>query len=105
NSDGEDGAAAARRGQGRARAAAEKRNVRSDRGEVRTRRQQVFTDRDQPGQGVAVPASAAPFDLHGKIAIVTGGNGGIGLGMARGLARAGARVVVAARNDEKSRSA
>jgi 2-deoxy-D-gluconate 3-dehydrogenase len=42
------------------------------------------------------------FDLSGKVAIVTGGNGGIGLGMARGLARAGARVVVAGRNDEKS---
>ncbi|MGB8437226.1 MAG: SDR family NAD(P)-dependent oxidoreductase, partial [Burkholderiales bacterium] len=38
------------------------------------------------------------FDLSGKVAIVTGGNGGIGLGMARGLAGAGARVVVAARN-------
>jgi len=31
------------------------------------------------------------FDLNGKVAIVTGGNGGIGLGMARGLAAAGAR--------------
>ena len=29
------------------------------------------------------------FDLNGKVAIVTGGNGGIGLGMAHGLARAG----------------
>ncbi len=45
------------------------------------------------------------FDLKGKVAIVTGGNGGIGLGMARGLARAGARVVVAARNKEKSSAA
>lgn len=45
------------------------------------------------------------FDLKGKVAIVTGGNGGIGLGMARGLASAGARVVVAARNPEKSRAA
>ena len=45
------------------------------------------------------------FDLSGKVAIVTGGNGGIGLGMARGLVRAGARVVVAARNATKSASA
>src|SRR5260370_37005777 len=45
------------------------------------------------------------FDLSGKVAIVTGGNGGIGLGMARGLASAGARVVVAARNQAKSDAA
>jgi 2-deoxy-D-gluconate 3-dehydrogenase len=45
------------------------------------------------------------FELKGKVAVVTGGNGGIGLGMARGLARAGAHVVVAARNAEKSRTA
>jgi 2-deoxy-D-gluconate 3-dehydrogenase len=45
------------------------------------------------------------FDLKGRVAIVTGGNGGIGLGMARGLAKAGARVVVAARNEEKSAAA
>ena len=46
-----------------------------------------------------------PFDLRGKVGIVTGGNGGIGLGMARGLANAGVRVAVAARNKEKSDSA
>ncbi|RYF69306.1 MAG: glucose 1-dehydrogenase [Comamonadaceae bacterium] len=45
------------------------------------------------------------FDLTGKVALVTGGNGGIGLGMALGLARAGARVVVAARNAAKSEGA
>jgi 2-dehydro-3-deoxy-D-gluconate 5-dehydrogenase len=45
------------------------------------------------------------FDLSGRVAIVTGGNGGIGLGMAKGLAAAGAAVVVAARNREKSEAA
>ena len=45
------------------------------------------------------------FELKGKVAIVTGGNGGIGLGMARGLAKAGTRVVVAARDKEKSNAA
>jgi 2-dehydro-3-deoxy-D-gluconate 5-dehydrogenase len=45
------------------------------------------------------------FDLKGKVAIVTGGNGGIGLGMARGLAAAGARVVVAGRDQKKSKAA
>jgi len=45
------------------------------------------------------------FDLTGRVAIVTGGNGGIGLGMGRGLAKAGARVVVVGRNAEKSNAA
>ena len=44
-------------------------------------------------------------ELKGRVAVVTGGNGGIGLGMARGLAGAGAAVVVAGRNAEKSRRA
>jgi 2-deoxy-D-gluconate 3-dehydrogenase len=45
------------------------------------------------------------FDLSSRVAIVTGGNGGIGLGMARGLAGAGATVIVAARNAGKSAAA
>ena len=45
------------------------------------------------------------FDLTGKVAIVTGGNGGIGLGMARGLADAGATVVIVGRNRTKSAAA
>ena len=45
------------------------------------------------------------FDLSGKVAIVTGGNGGIGLGMARGLADAGADIAVVGRNEAKSAAA
>src|SRR5437870_4961046 len=46
-----------------------------------------------------------PFDLTGKVAIVTGGNGGIGLGIVRGLMQAGAKVAIVGRNAEKSRQA
>ena len=46
--------------------------------------------------------SEGMFDLSGKVAVVTGGNGGIGLGIAEGLAEAGADVVVAARSREKT---
>jgi len=45
------------------------------------------------------------WDLQGMVAIVTGGNGGIGLGMAEGLSAAGATVVIAARNADKSAGA
>lgn len=45
------------------------------------------------------------FDLSGRVALVTGGNGGIGLGMAKGLAGAGATVVIAGRNKAKADTA
>jgi 2-deoxy-D-gluconate 3-dehydrogenase len=46
-----------------------------------------------------------PFDLKGKTALVTGGNGGIGLGIAMGLAQAGANVAIAGRNEAKNQAA
>ena len=45
------------------------------------------------------------FDLEGKVALVTGGNGGIGLGMAQGLAGAGAKVAIAGRDRAKNAQA
>jgi 2-deoxy-D-gluconate 3-dehydrogenase len=45
------------------------------------------------------------FDLTGKVAVVSGGNGGIGLGIATGLAAAGASVLLAGRNAEKGERA
>jgi len=45
------------------------------------------------------------FDLSDKVAIVTGGNGGIGLGMAKGLAESGAKIAIIGRNTEKNANA
>lgn len=46
-----------------------------------------------------------PFDLTGKVGLVTGGNGGIGYGMADALAQAGADVVIWGRREDKTRDA
>ena len=46
-----------------------------------------------------------PFDLTGKVALVTGGNGGIGLGMAEALAQSGADVVIWGTNEAKNTAA
>src|SRR5260370_3483292 len=45
------------------------------------------------------------FDLSGRVAVVTGGNGGIGLGMALGMAEAGGTIVVAGRDAGKNQAA
>lgn len=47
----------------------------------------------------------SPFDLKGKVALVTGGNGGIGLGMAAGLAQAGAKIALSGRSAAKNAAA
>ena len=49
--------------------------------------------------------SFQPFDLSGRVALITGGNGGIGLGMARGLVEAGAEVCLWGTNPEKNQRA
>ena len=45
------------------------------------------------------------FDLSGKVAVITGGNGGIGLGMAQGIASLGANIAIVGRNAEKADAA
>jgi len=48
---------------------------------------------------------STPFQLHGKVAIVTGGNAGIGLGIAVGLAQAGGSLLIAGRRAAKNAEA
>ena len=55
--------------------------------------------------GQAAGAAAVGLDLTGKVVVVTGGNRGIGLGMARGLVQAGASVAVWGRNEEVNAAA
>jgi NAD(P)-dependent dehydrogenase (short-subunit alcohol dehydrogenase family) len=45
------------------------------------------------------------FDLSGKVALITGGNSGIGLGFAEGVAKQGADVCIWGRNTEKNAEA
>ena len=45
------------------------------------------------------------FDLNGHVALVTGGNGGLGLAMAKGLVKAGAQVAIWGRNPDKNAAA
>ena len=46
-----------------------------------------------------------PFDLTGKVSLITGGNGGIGFGMAEGLAQAGSDIVIWGSNPDKNAAA
>lgn len=58
-----------------------------------------------PRRSTAEAVSRSPFDLHGRVALVTGGNTGIGKGMALALAAAGADVAIIGRDPAKNRAA
>src|SRR5271165_1980528 len=61
--------------------------------------------RERDDQGRGAKFMPADFDLSGRVAIITGGNGGIGLGMAEALARAGCTISIWGRNEQKNRDA
>lgn len=55
---------------------------------------------DKMGNKLSVPV----VDLSGKVAIVTGGNTGIGYELVRGLAEMGATVIMASRSEDRATS-
>src|SRR6202142_1441537 len=57
------------------------------------------------GSPVETPMPAHPFDLTGKVALITGGNSGIGLGMAKAIAAAGADIAIWGTNAAKNAAA
>src|SRR5262249_42974030 len=63
------------------------------------------TSQDQSHSISRSPRMKNLFDLSGKVGLVTGGNGGIGIGLAEGLARQGAKVVIWGTNETKNAQA
>jgi NAD(P)-dependent dehydrogenase (short-subunit alcohol dehydrogenase family) len=58
-----------------------------------------------PNAPISAGAYTNPFDLTGQVALITGGNSGIGLGMALGLAHAGSKVAIWGTNSAKNKAA